>query len=112
MATAKSRSKAETPPAAIGAATGEVQEILTRLDTVTITAPLAEERPMGQHARRHFDLQLKRGHAVTLQRFTDGLIAAGATLADGSRVTNGTDAMRWVLDGLAGASATSAGSAE
>lgn len=91
---------AEQSPIELGVNEGETQEIVTLIETVTLNAPLAPARVGANHPKRHIDLQLTRARAATLQRLADGLVAARAELSDGKLVTNGADAVRWILDGM------------
>lgn len=91
---------AATP--SVGAQASEKREITQTIEAVTIVLPLAELKPQ-EYATRHIDLTLPVERAETLKRLTDGLIGISATLGDGRKVTNGADALRWILDGLAAA---------
>ncbi len=81
------------------------------LSQVTITVPLAPPLSKDElekvYIRRHVDLQLDGAQTVTFRRLTDGLDQSGARLAAdgeaaGRRVQTGADAIRWLLDALAG----------
>lgn len=61
---------------------------------------LAEAPPLGHNAR-HFDLKLTPLQAQTLRRITEGLQGSLSRSQSGKVITNGTDALRHILDQLA-----------
>lgn len=66
-----------------------------------ITLPL-REMPDGGYAQRHIDVQLKHHQAIALRQLIRGLDATGARLANDRRVITGADAIRWLLEAVAG----------
>jgi hypothetical protein len=64
----------------------------------TITAPYADSA--AGYCPRHLDVQLAGDQPRRCRRLLDGLIAAGACLANGRPVKSPADAVRWLVDQL------------
>jgi hypothetical protein len=58
--------------------------------------------PANCYVSRHVDCQLSHAQARTLRELVEGLMDAQARLANGRRVTTSADAVRYLLDQLAG----------
>jgi hypothetical protein len=50
------------------------------------------------YSQRHLDMQLTEPQALALRGILDALDSAGARLANGRRVINAPDAIRWLLE--------------
>lgn len=75
-------------------------------ETVTIVAPLGSY-PLAAYVARRCDVQqLTEPQRSVLKRLARGLSDSGATLANGKVIRSESDAIKWLLEGLAGERAT------
>ncbi len=75
-----------------------------RPDTVLVEIPICEVPSASWPL--HIDVKLTPAQSKALRRITQGLDVRGATLGNGRRVVNATDAVRFVLEQIENPSGT------
>lgn len=74
-------------------------EPIAREITVSFALPVSQA-PVTGYCSRHIDIRLSGPQAEALRRLQDGLDGTGKRLANGKRVVNNADAIRYVLEQL------------